>query len=105
AVSSAVAMSNDTPPGPAGLLSETVKVKLVVPALPSASPTSFTDKVGAAYVNAPASVAVPPGVVTATSTAPAACAGVIAVIWVALSTVKLVAAVDRKSTRLNSSHV
>src|SRR5262245_19968808 len=37
-------------------------------------------------------VAVPPAVVTETSTAPAACAGVIAMIVVALSTVKLVAA-------------
>src|SRR5690606_3044707 len=53
---------------------------------------------GAAYVNAPARVVVPPGVVTATSTAPAACAGVIAVIWVALSRGKLVAAVPPNVT-------
>ncbi len=39
----------------------------------------------------PASVAVPPAVVTATSTLPAACAGVVAVICVALSTVNEVA--------------
>ena len=35
---------------------------------------------------------VPPGVITATSTAPAACAGVVAVMVFALTTVKLVAA-------------
>ena len=43
-------------------------------------------------------LALPPGVVTATSTAPAACAGAVAVIEVALSTVKLVAAVPPKLT-------
>ncbi len=38
----------------------------------------------------PAPIAeVPPGVVTVTSTAPAACAGAVAVIWVAESTVKV----------------
>src|SRR5690606_578282 len=44
---------------------------------------------GTSKVNAPARVALPPGVVTATSTAPAAWAGVTAVIWVALSRGKL----------------
>ena len=43
-------------------------------------------------------VPVPPGVVTCTFTAPAACAGVVAVIEVALFTVKLVAAVPPKVT-------
>ena len=38
------------------------------------------------------------GVVTVTSTVPAAWAGVVAVIWVAETTVKLVAAVAPKST-------
>ena len=54
----------------------------------------------AAYVNAPASVAVPPAVVTLTLTAPAGLAGVVAVIWVAELTVKLVAAVTPKLTAL-----
>ena len=40
----------------------------------------------------------PPGVVTVTSTVPAACAGAVAVIWVAETTVKVVAAVAPKST-------
>ena len=42
----------------------------------------------------------PPGVVTVTSTVPAAWAGVTAVSWVGESTVKLVAAVVPKSTAL-----
>src|SRR5690349_1867284 len=51
-------------------------------------------KIGrAAYVYRPAPVPVPPGVVTATSTRPAAWAGVVAVIWVELLTTRLVAAV------------
>ncbi len=41
---------------------------------------------------------VPEGAVTVTSTVPAACAGAVAVIWFALSTVKVVAAVAPKST-------
>src|SRR5690606_32482935 len=53
------------------------------------SPTTSGSSVGSgragtSKVNAPARVALPPGVVTATSTAPAAWAGVTAVIWVAL---------------------
>src|SRR5690606_4882314 len=43
-----------------------------------------------------ASVSLPPGVVTSTSTIPATCGGVVAVIWVGLSTVKLVAGVPPK---------
>ena len=43
---------------------------------------------------------VPPGVVTVTSTVPAVPAGAVAVIWVALLTVKLVAAVAPKLTAL-----
>ena len=39
------------------------------------------------------SAEVPPGVVTVTSTVPAACAGEVAVIWVAETTVKVAAAV------------
>ena len=45
------------------------------------------------YVNAAVPVPVPPGVVTATSTAPAVPAGAVTVIVVALSTVTFVAAV------------
>lgn len=45
-----------------------------------------------------ARVAVPPAVVTATAVAPAACAGVVAVMEVALLTVKLVAAVPPNVT-------
>ena len=43
---------------------------------------------------------VPPTVVTVTSTAPAACAGEVAVIWFALFTVNVVAAVAPKLTAL-----
>ncbi|SUZ38491.1 hypothetical protein CPBF1521_44470 [Xanthomonas arboricola pv. juglandis] len=46
AVPSAVAISKLTPPVPAGWLSETVKVALVVPALPSFTDTSLIDSVG-----------------------------------------------------------
>src|SRR5690606_38361241 len=95
-------MTKVTPPGPAGASSVTVKVKLVVPALPSASDTSPIDSPGASKENAPARVALPPGVVTATSTAPAAWAGVTAVIWVALSTVKLAAGVPPNVTAVAS---
>ncbi|MCY1380391.1 hypothetical protein D9M69_682080 [compost metagenome] len=42
----AVAMSKVTPPGPAGSLRLTVKVKLVVPALPSDEVTSLMVSVG-----------------------------------------------------------
>ncbi len=49
-------------------------------------------------MNAPLEVAVPPAVVTATLTAPAEPAGASAVIWVALFTVKDVAAVVPKLT-------
>ena len=52
----------------------------------------------AVYVNAPATKAVPPAVVTATSYAPAVAAGVMAVIWVALATVTDVAAVEPNIT-------
>ena len=52
----------------------------------------------AKYENAPADVAVPPTVVTATALAPAACAGAVAVIDVALFTVKVVAVVPPKET-------
>ncbi len=45
AVSSAVAMSKVTPPGPAGAPSDTVNVNVVVPALPSASETSVDREV------------------------------------------------------------
>ncbi len=40
----------------------------------------------------------PPAVVTVTSTVAAACAGDVAVIWVSETTVKVVAAVEPKST-------
>ena len=49
-------------------------------------------------MNSATPVPVPPGVVTCTFTAPAAWAGVVAVIEVALFTVKLVAAVPPKVT-------
>src|ERR1700691_236010 len=55
---------------------------------------------GALYVNASASVPLPPMVVTATLTGPAEPAGVMTVTWVAESTIKLVAAVAPKLTAL-----
>ena len=87
------------------------KVKLVRPLVELAVSTtvaapSVTDSVGAKVtvwldktkVNAPTLVAVPPAVVTTTFTAPVACAGVVAVIWVAELTVKLLAATPPKLT-------
>ncbi len=46
AVLSAVAMSNVTPPGPAGAERLTVNVKVVVPASPSARETSSMERFG-----------------------------------------------------------
>lgn len=46
AVLSAVAMSNVTPPAGAGMLSETVKVKVVPPEVPSAWETSLMERRG-----------------------------------------------------------
>lgn len=45
-----------------------------------------------------ASVALPPAVATCTPTGPTPCAGAVAVIWVSLSTVKLVAGVPPRVT-------
>jgi hypothetical protein len=47
AVSSAVAMSKVTPPGPAGAVRETVKLAVTVPALPSVTVASPMFRVGA----------------------------------------------------------
>ena len=54
--------------------------------------------VAKAYLSAEDFAETPPGVVTVTSTLPADSAGLVAAIWVALFTVKLVAAVVPKST-------
>ena len=58
----------------------------VAPPLPVLTGTS-----GATYVYAPANVTVPFGVTTSTATRPAACAGVVAVTLVSLTTVTFVA--------------
>jgi hypothetical protein len=75
---------------------------LVPPAVGPAFGFTFVTMGPFAYVYwSPAPVAlVPPGVVTVTSTVPAACAGAVAVIDVSLLTVKVVAAVAPKLTAL-----
>ena len=76
-------------------------VRMLPPAAgPAAGATVEIVGTRATYVNPPVRVAVPPGVVTTTLTAPAACAGVVAVTWVAESTVNDAAAVPPKVTAL-----
>src|SRR4029079_10817033 len=71
-----------------------VIVTFVTPAVDPVAGEIAVTVGGAAYVNPPVNVPLsPPGLVTVTLTAPAACAGVTAVIDVALATVTPVAAV------------
>jgi hypothetical protein len=82
-------------------------VPVIVTLLPPAAgpddgdtPVTVGAGVGATYVNWSAlEVAlVPPGVLTVTSTVPALCAGLVAVIWVALLTVNELAGLEPKLT-------
>ena len=87
------------------LLAPVKFVPVIVIAVPPANTPvfGFTELIvgaGTTYVNAPAEVAVPPAVVTATVCAPAVPAGVTAVIEVALATTTLVAATPPTVTLL-----
>ena len=75
-----------------------VIVTLVPPATGPEDGLTLVTVGAATYVNPLAFEPVPPAVVTATVTAPAVLAGVVAVIWVALLTVKLVAFVPPNLT-------
>jgi hypothetical protein len=99
AVKVAAIPSNVTAVAPVKLLP--VMVTVVPPSVgPTLGEIAVTTGAGGTKLNRELPTAVPPGVVTRTSTAPAACGGVTAVIEVRLVTVKLAAAVPPNVTAI-----